>query len=74
MPLEEIWPQADYITVHVPLIPQTAGLIGRETLSKCKPTVRVINVARGGIINEEELVEALNNGKCGGAAVDVRQK
>lgn len=53
------------------MIPQTSGLIGRVTLSKCKPTVRVINVARGGIINEEELIEALNEGKCGGAAVDV---
>jgi phosphoglycerate dehydrogenase-like enzyme len=69
--LEEIWPQADYITVHVPLIPQTAGLIGRATLAKCKPTVRIINVARGGIVNEEELVEALNAGHCAGAAIDV---
>jgi len=69
--LEEIWPKADYITVHVPLIKQTAGLIGRETLAKCKPTVKIINVARGGIVNEEELVEALNDGKCGGAAIDV---
>lgn len=71
LPLEQIWPLADYITVHVPLIPQTAGLIGSKTLAQCKPTVKVINVARGGIINEEELVDALNNGKCGGAAIDV---
>lgn len=69
--LEEIWPKADYITVHVPLVPQTTGLIGRETLAKCKPTVKVINVARGGIVNEQELVEALNEEKCSGAAFDV---
>ncbi|XP_011307834.1 D-3-phosphoglycerate dehydrogenase [Fopius arisanus] len=69
--LEEIWPLADYITVHTPLIPQTKNLIGTTTLAKCKKGVRVINVARGGIVNEEELLVALKSGQCAGAALDV---
>ncbi|CAD5210151.1 unnamed protein product [Bursaphelenchus okinawaensis] len=71
LPLEEIWTQADYITVHVPLIPQTKNLINLEVLRKCKKGVKIINVARGGIVNEEEIVVALNEGSCGGFAVDV---
>jgi len=70
-PLDQIWPVADFITVHTPLIPQTKGLINSQVLSACKPTVRVINVARGGIINEEDLLAALNDGRCGGAGLDV---
>uniref|UniRef100_A0AC34QD24 D-isomer specific 2-hydroxyacid dehydrogenase NAD-binding domain-containing protein n=1 Tax=Panagrolaimus sp. JU765 TaxID=591449 RepID=A0AC34QD24_9BILA len=69
--LDEIWPLADYITVHVPLIPQTKDLLGKETFAKCKTGVRIVNVARGGIINEQDLVEALDSGKVAGAAVDV---
>ncbi|CAD5214943.1 unnamed protein product [Bursaphelenchus xylophilus] len=71
LPLEEIWKRADYITVHVPLIPQTKNLINLEVLRKCRKGVKIINVARGGIVNEEEIVEALNEGICGGFAVDV---
>ncbi|TMS35722.1 hypothetical protein L596_003058 [Steinernema carpocapsae] len=70
-PLEQIWPQADYITLHVPLIPQTANMINREVLAKCKKGVKIINVARGGIVNEPDLVESLNAGHAGGAAFDV---
>lgn len=69
--LEEIWPRADFITLHVPLIPQTKHLIGEATLAKCKKGVRVINVARGGTIDEEALLQALQSGVCGGAALDV---
>jgi len=69
--LNDIWPLADYITVHTPLIPSTRDLICKETLSKCKRGVKVVNVARGGIINEADLLEALNSGQCGGAAIDV---
>lgn len=69
--LDEIWPLADYITVHTPLIPQTRNLIGKESFSKSKRGVKVINVARGGIINEADLLEALQSGQCGGAAIDV---
>lgn len=66
-----MWPQADYITLHVPLIPQTTGFVNRQTLSKCKAGVRLVNTARGGLINETDLLEALNSGQCAGAAIDV---
>ncbi|XP_034184873.2 hydroxypyruvate reductase [Osmia lignaria lignaria] len=69
--LEEIWPLADYITVHTPLIPQTRNLINATTLAKCKKGVRVVNVARGGIVDEQALLDALKSGHCGGAALDV---
>ncbi|CAK9816038.1 D-3-phosphoglycerate dehydrogenase [Anthophora plagiata] len=69
--LDEIWPIADYITVHTPLIPQTKNLINSTTLAKCKAGVRVVNVARGGIVDEEALLNALKSGQCGGAALDV---
>lgn len=74
MELNEIWPLADYITVHTPLIPQTRNLISKESLAKSKRGVKVINVARGGIINEADLLEALQSGQCGGAAVDVYEE
>nr|CAD7411332.1 unnamed protein product [Timema poppensis] len=69
--LEEIWPLADYITVHTPLIPQTKNLINNEVLTKCKKGVRIVNVARGGIVDESALLSALKDGRCGGAALDV---
>ncbi|XP_043473532.1 D-3-phosphoglycerate dehydrogenase-like [Leptopilina heterotoma] len=69
--LDEIWPVADYITVHTPLIPQTKNLVNATTLAKCKQGVYVINVARGGIINEEDLLNSIKSGHCGGAALDV---
>ncbi|KAJ9583313.1 hypothetical protein L9F63_022330, partial [Diploptera punctata] len=62
MELEEIWPLADFVTVHTPLIPQTKNLINQITLSKCKKGVKIINVARGGIVDEEALLEALKDG------------
>lgn len=71
MELDEIWPLADYITVHTPLIPETRDLIRAETLGKCRRGVRVVNVARGGIINERDLLVALQSGQCGGAGLDV---
>lgn len=69
--LDEIWPLADYITVHTPLIPATRDLIRSETLGKCRRGVRVVNVARGGIINEADLLTALQSGQCAAAALDV---
>ncbi|XP_795649.3 D-3-phosphoglycerate dehydrogenase [Strongylocentrotus purpuratus] len=69
--LEQMWPRCDYITVHTPLIPQTKGLLGDASFKLCKPGVKVVNVARGGIIDEEGLVRALDAGQCGGAALDV---
>ncbi|XP_033249194.1 D-3-phosphoglycerate dehydrogenase-like [Drosophila miranda] len=69
--LEEIWPLADYITVHTPLIPATRNLISTETLAKCKKGVKVVNVARGGIIDEQAIIDALESGQVDGAAFDV---
>jgi len=71
MELEKIWPIADYITVHTPLIPQTKNLINDNVFKKCKKGVKLINVARGGIIEEESVLRNLKNGLCGGAALDV---
>ncbi|CAL4120893.1 unnamed protein product [Meganyctiphanes norvegica] len=70
-PLDQIWANADYITVHVPLIPATRNLINEKVFAACKPGVRILNVARGGIIDETALLQALESGKCGGAALDV---
>lgn len=72
--LDKIWPIADYVTVHTPLIPQTRNLIGSKVFEVCKPNLRVINVARGGIIDETALLEAIKNGKCAGAALDVYEQ
>jgi len=71
MTLEQLWPQADYITVHTPLLPHTRGLVGDKVFSACKPGVRVVNCARGGIVDEAALLAALGDGRCGGAALDV---
>jgi len=69
--LEEIWPVADYITVHVPLNNKTENLMNNHVFSLCKKGVKVINVARGGIINEEDLFNALEDGRCAAAGLDV---
>jgi D-3-phosphoglycerate dehydrogenase len=53
------------------LIPQTTGFVNRQTLSKCKPGVRIVNTARGGLISESDLLDALNSGQCAGAAIDI---
>ncbi|XP_077977975.1 D-3-phosphoglycerate dehydrogenase-like [Glandiceps talaboti] len=71
MELEELWPKIDYVTVHTPLIPQTKGMLNDTTFGKCKRGVRVLNIARGGIIDEEALLRALQSGQCAGAALDV---
>ncbi|XP_068602764.1 D-3-phosphoglycerate dehydrogenase [Brachionichthys hirsutus] len=71
MDLEQLWPQCDYITVHTPLLPSTVGLLNDESFAKCKNGVKVVNCARGGIIDEAALLRALESGRCGGAALDV---
>ncbi|KAG8000676.1 D-3-phosphoglycerate dehydrogenase [Nibea albiflora] len=71
MSLELLWPQCDYITVHTPLMPSTVGLLSDETFAKCKKGVKVVNCARGGIIDEAALLRALESGQCGGAGLDV---
>ncbi|CAK1554812.1 unnamed protein product [Leptosia nina] len=69
--LDEVWPEADYITLHTPLIESTRNFINKNTLSLCKKGVKFINVGRGGLIKEEDFLDALNDGTVGGAALDV---
>lgn len=69
--LDMLFREADYITLHIPKTPETTHLINAEALAKMKPTVRIINCARGGIIDEEALASSLKQGKIGGAALDV---
>jgi len=67
----ELTKQADYITIHVPLTPETKHIINKETIAQMKEGVKIINCARGGIIDEAALAEAVKSGKVGGAALDV---
>lgn len=69
--IDEIAEQSDFITIHTPLTEKTKGLINHDFFNKAKQNLRIINVARGGIINESDLIEALDNGKIAGAALDV---
>ncbi|XP_050360551.1 D-3-phosphoglycerate dehydrogenase [Nymphalis io] len=71
MELDEIWPLADYITLHTPLIDSTRNFINASVLSRCKKGVKIINVGRGGLINERDFYEALKSGQVSGAALDV---
>lgn len=67
----DMLPRVDYLTVHTPLTPETKGLINKDNLSSLKKGIRLINCARGGIYDEEALVEGLNSGQIGGVALDV---
>ena len=69
--LDELLKQSDILSIHVPLLESTAGMIDREKLSLMKPTAFIINTARGGIINEGDLIEALQNGTIAGAGLDT---
>lgn len=69
--LDLLFSEADYITLHVPKTPETSNLINAEVLGKMKPTTRIINCARGGIVDEAALAEAIREGKIAGAALDV---
>ena len=69
--LEELLPKVDFLTIHVPLSDETKSLIGARELSLMKKTARVLNVARGGIVDEQALAEALAAGTIAGAGVDV---
>jgi len=71
MTLDEIYSAADIISVHVPLTDATRGLISSGEIAKCKDGIKFINCARGGIINEMDLLDGLNSGKVSGAAIDV---
>ncbi len=69
--LDTVLAQADFVTIHVPLTPGTRNLLDRERLAKLKPGARLLNVARGGIIDEAALVDAIQSGHLAGAALDV---
>lgn len=69
--LDTIWKRSDIITIHVPLLPETKHLVNRETIAKCKTGVMIVNCARGGIVDESALYEALTSRKVHAAALDV---
>jgi D-3-phosphoglycerate dehydrogenase len=69
--LDELYAQSDFITVHLPKTPETEGVLGAEAFAKMRDGVRVLNVARGGLVDEAALKDALDSGKVAGAALDV---
>ncbi|MGE5314967.1 MAG: phosphoglycerate dehydrogenase [Acidobacteriota bacterium] len=69
--LPELYRRSDFITVHTPMTEETKGLLNDETLAQCKKGVRIINCARGGIVDEAALLRALESGHVAGAALDV---
>ena len=71
VPLEELLAESDVISLHCPLLPETQGIINRDTLAKMKDGVLLINTSRGPLIVEEDLAEALHSGKVAGAGLDV---
>lgn len=74
VPLDELMRESDFITVHLPKTPETAGLIGEEQLKLAKPTMYLINAARGGIVDEDALYRAISDGRVAGAGLDVYAK
>jgi phosphoglycerate dehydrogenase-like enzyme len=71
VPLEQLLRESDYLTLHVPLLPESRYMINRGTLALMKPTAFLINTARGGLVNEMDLAEALRNQRLAGAGLDV---
>jgi D-3-phosphoglycerate dehydrogenase len=74
VPLDELMRESDFITVHLPKTPETAGLIGEEQLKLAKPTMYLVNAARGGIVDEDALYRAISEGRVAGAGLDVYAK
>lgn len=68
--LDEIYPVADYLTLHVPLTPDTKGMICKETIDKMKDTVRIMNFARGDLANSGDIIDALENGRMAAYVTD----
>jgi len=71
LPLEELLARSDFISLHLPLKPQTKGLIGARELALVKPSAYLLNLGRGGVVDEAALYEALTQGRLAGAALDV---
>ncbi|MFH1031437.1 MAG: phosphoglycerate dehydrogenase [Chloroflexota bacterium] len=71
VPIEQIFKESDFITLHIPLTESTKGIIGEKELVMVKPGVRIINTARGGLVDEEALVKAIKEKRVAGAAIDV---
>lgn len=71
LPLDQVVGESDFLTVHLPKTKETAGLINRDLLMKAKPSLRIVNVARGGIVVEADLAECIRDGVVAGAALDV---
>ncbi len=69
--LDDIFKRSDFISLHTPLTAETKGLINRENLRKCKAGVRIVNCARGAIVDPNDLLDAINSGLVGGASLDV---
>lgn len=69
--VEQLVAEADFLTIHLPRTPETEGLVGRDLLARAKPGIRIVNTARGGIVDEEALYDALVSGQVAGAALDV---
>jgi D-3-phosphoglycerate dehydrogenase / 2-oxoglutarate reductase len=69
--LDDIFKRSDFITLHTPMTEKTKGIVNASALAKCKKGVRIINCARGGLVVEDDLFEALKSGKVAGAALDV---
>jgi D-3-phosphoglycerate dehydrogenase len=74
MSLEDLVATADFVTIHLPKTPDTIGLFGADLLAKVKPGIRIVNTARGGIIDEDALAEAIRSGRVQGAGLDVFAK
>jgi D-3-phosphoglycerate dehydrogenase len=72
--LDDLFARADYLTLHMPSTPQTRNLVNAERLAKAKKGIRIINTARGDLIDEKALADAIEAGQVGGAALDVFQK
>ena len=72
--LEELLRESDFISIHLPKTPETVGLIGEKELAIVKPGVRIINAARGGLVDEQALADALAEGRVAGAGIDVYVK
>ena len=74
VPLTDLLARSDFLTIHIPLNAQTRHLVGAAELEKCRPGLRIVNCARGGIVDEAALAKAIQEGRVAGAALDVYEK